>query len=53
MVYDLKEKEKFLHIRKCNNVTNNSEKRNSGKKKAQLQVPKVKYGYQIKVIVPL
>ena len=33
-----------MYIQKCNNITNNSNKRIG----QSLQVPKIKYGYQIK-----
>ena len=39
----------YLHIGKCNNITNNPKKQNSEKNPAcsKLQEPKTKYGYQI------
>ena len=44
----IKRKEKKLYIRKCNNITKNSKKRNCEiTTSSNLQAPKIKYGYQI------
>ena len=45
----VKRKEKYLYIWKCNNITNNTKKRNSRGNNGLLKVTSTlkKYGYQI------